>query len=137
VFLIEPMRLSLSCTLFAFFIAVGLPGCDRSVATEVRGHRIKQSALGTLQLNQTTEAEIESQFGEPGERAPDGAVTYRYSTIRRLHPRFAGVTLPISTGKEVTEHTVTFHFKDGVLSRICRTRSLPGAPAPSGSHVEG
>jgi hypothetical protein len=117
-------------------IAVGLQGCDRSVATEVRGHRIKQSALGTLQLKQTTEAEIESQFGEPDERAPDGAVTYRYSTIRRLHPRFAGLTLPISTGNEVTEHTVTFHFKDGVLSRICRTRSLPGASAPSDSRAK-
>jgi hypothetical protein len=124
------MRQTLFPTLVVLLLAVGLTGCDRSVATEVRGHRIKQGALSVLHLQQTTAAEIESQFGEPDERAADGAVTYRYSTVRRLQPRFAGLTLPISTGEETTEHTVTFHFASGVLSRICRTRSLPGSPAP-------
>jgi hypothetical protein len=131
------MRPSLPYILFTLLIAAGLAGCGRSVATEVRGHHIKQSALAALHLEHTTASDIETQFGEPDERAADGAVTYRYATVRQLHPQVAGWTLPISTGEEVTEHTVTFHFKGGVLNRICRTRSLAGAPAPSDSHSKG
>lgn len=131
------MRPFLPNLVFTLVIAAGLPACDRSVATEVRGHHVTQSALAALRMEKTTEADIQGQFGEPDERTADGAVTYRYSTVRRLHPRLAGLTLPISTGEEVTEHSVTFHFKDGVLSRICRTRSLPGAPAPPDFHAKG
>jgi hypothetical protein len=111
-----------------------LTGCERSVVTEVRGHRIPAAQLRELRLQSTTPTEIETRFGQPDDRANDGALTYRYATVTRVRPRVAGLALPIRGREQVIEHTVTFRFENGVLSRICQTRSLPdqSPPPPQG-----
>jgi hypothetical protein len=114
---------------------LALGGCSRTIAREFTGHRVAPQSLASLQLDSTTSAEIEQQFGEPDERAPDGTLTYRYQSIRHDRPRFAGLTVPFTAGNnEIIEHTVEFHFENGVLSRICRTRALAGQAVPSEPH---
>jgi len=101
-----------------------LCGCDHSVVTEARGRRIPSSQLSALNIGSTTVADIESQFGDPDERASDGALTYRYTTVRQVRRQFAGWTVSLLPADErVTVHAVTFRFTGGKLSRICRTRS--------------
>ena len=114
----DPRRRAVAVALLA---ALAAAGCDRTVVTDVRGTRIAGTDVRGLIFGWTTPAEIEHRFGEPAARGPDGALTYRYSTVRRSERRVAGFAIPISN--QVREHTVTFRFTGGVLSRICRARS--------------
>ena len=114
----DPRRGAAAVVLLA---ALAVGGCEQPVVTDVRGNRIAGADVRALVFGRTTPAEIERRFGEPAARGPDGALTYRYSTVRRSERRIAGWTIPIS--EQVREHTVTFRFAGGVLSRMCRARS--------------
>jgi hypothetical protein len=88
---------------------LALSACERGAESGVRAHGIRSADLGQLVLGRTTSSDVERLFGAPQERALDGALTYRN-------------TLPSRHRQSRTE-TVTFRFTDGVLARICRTRS--------------
>jgi hypothetical protein len=105
----------------ALALVVLLIGCERSLVTEVRGHPTPARRLRELTIGRATPADVESVFGPPDERAPDGALTYRSATVRRQLHRVAGWTL--SASEQVEERTTTFRFTGGMLSKICRSRS--------------
>ncbi|HYV56920.1 MAG TPA: hypothetical protein VE911_05210 [Candidatus Nitrosopolaris sp.] len=78
-------------------------------ASGVHSAAIRPADLGRLVFGQTNGGDVERLFGTPDERAVDGALTYRAALVSRR------------AGGE--GETVTFRFKNGVLSRICRSRS--------------
>jgi len=78
-------------------------------ASGVHAPAIRPADLHRLVFGQTTGDDVERLFGTPDERAGDDALTYRAALVSRR----AG-----SAGE-----TVTFRFRNGVLSRICRSRS--------------
>jgi len=63
-----------------------------------------------VSLGQTTAADAERLFGAADDSQPDGSLVYRFARTRSRD------------GQESTE-TVTLRFANGVLSKICRTRS--------------
>jgi hypothetical protein len=86
---------------------------------------IRPTDLKDLTLGKTSVADIEQRFGEPDERATDGAMTYRWATVRQsdrsLGLRTVDATL--QPGEEVVrEESVTFRFAGGLLNKICNER---------------
>lgn len=102
-------------------LALALAACGKRTVREVRGHQLGRQALGAVKLGTTTPTEVETRFGAPDEREPDGSFTYKYSTVRRVDRLIAGLAIP--GREEVEQHTVTFRFENGVLSKVCQTRS--------------
>jgi hypothetical protein len=84
-------------------------GCGRGGDGSVRASTIRPTDLHQLVSGRTTGDDIERLFGIPDERTTDGALTYRAALASR-------------PGRSAAE-TVTFRFANGVLSRICRSRS--------------
>jgi hypothetical protein len=87
---------------------------------------IRPSQLKDLTLGETSVADIEQRFGEPDERAIDGAMTYRWETVRKadqtLGVRTVGATLEPGE-KLVRKESVTFRFAGGLLNKVCQERS--------------
>ena len=76
--------------------------CSRPAESDAHTqHQIRATDLDQVRLGVTSPAEIEHLFGAPETRDADGSVVYG-----------VGPTAP----------TVTFHFENGTVSRICRTR---------------
>lgn len=76
--------------------------CSRPAESDSHTQRqIRATDLDQVRLGVTSPAEIEHLFGAPDTRDGDGSVVYG-----------VGSTAP----------TVTFHFEDGTVSRICQTR---------------
>jgi len=109
-----------SATAFVLAILL-LAACDGSPQTELRGHPIPPRDLDAVALGKTTPPEIVARFGEPDERAPDGALTYRSSIVRRVRAGLGGLWR--TSEEKVEEESVTFRFENGALARICRSRS--------------
>jgi hypothetical protein len=86
-----------------------LVGCQRGGDAGVRAGMIRPADLRQLVFGRTSGDDVEHLFGVPDERATDGALTYR-------------AALASGHGQRKAE-TLTFRFTNGVLSRICRTRS--------------
>jgi len=63
-------------------------------------------------LEHTTPSEVEHLFGPPDERPSDGSLVY--------HGVHVGEAAAVGAG---VFESVTFRFTNGVLSRICRSRS--------------
>jgi hypothetical protein len=87
---------------------------------------IRSSDLRDLTLGTTSVAQIEQRFGEPDERAIDGALIYRWATVRRPDQSLGFRTIDATLGdgeQVVREESVKFQFAGGVLSKICRERS--------------
>jgi hypothetical protein len=83
--------------------------CGASGASVGDSHPITAADLDRLRFGQTTPAEVQDTFGAPDERAADGSLVYRERRVG-------------SPGRSRRE-TVTFRFQDGVLRKVCRTRS--------------
>jgi hypothetical protein len=96
---------------------------ERAVAN---GRPIRPSQLKDLTLGKTSVADIEQRFGEPSERAIDGAMTYRWEVVRRpdqtLGVRTVDATLEPGE-RLVRKESVTFRFAGGLLNKICQERS--------------
>jgi hypothetical protein len=96
---------------------------ERAVAN---ARAILPSQLKDLALGKTSVADIEQRFGEPDERAIDGAMTYRWEMVR-LPDQTLGVRKVDATlepgERLVRKESVTFRFADGLLSKICQERS--------------
>jgi len=92
--------------------AVGGWSCQRGEATPARRPSSAADAVRQVRLGQTTPSDLEKRFGVPDERAPDGALVYRFESARARGGR-------MQAGAE----TVTFRFAAGKLAKVCRTRS--------------
>ena len=68
-------------------------------------------AIRRVHLGQTTPGDVQQLFGGADERAPDGALIYRFNVTRKR-------------GEQVRAEveTVTFRFTNGTLAKVCRTR---------------
>jgi len=86
-----------------------LVACQHGGDPGGRAGAIRPTDLRQLVFGRTTGGDVERLFGVPDERAPDGALTYRGALASRR--------------KRSDAETVTFRFTNGVLSRICRSRS--------------
>src|SRR5262249_30073641 len=88
-------------------VAAALAGmaCQRGAESGVGTRRIRSADLRPLVLGQTTDGDVQRRFGVPDERAEDGALTYHTT---------------IASGRS---ERITFRFTNGVLARICRSRS--------------
>ena len=93
----------------ALTAAIVLVACQDGGDSGVRAGAIRPTDLRQLVFGRTTGGDVERLFGVPDERGPAGALTYRSALASRRRP----------SGAE----TVTFRFTNGVLSRICRSRS--------------
>jgi hypothetical protein len=89
-------------------VAMLSAGCHASEEAAARDpeHVIRPADLDALQIGQTTPAEVETKFGSPDRRDPDGALTY--FTKRR------------ASG---AQDSVTFRFESGALVKVCTTRA--------------
>jgi hypothetical protein len=86
-------------------LVLGLAACQNPVAVDAvaeqsRVVRRRTIDLEKVTLERTTPQDLEALFGAPDQREPDGAWVYH-------------------TDRE----SVTFRFRNGVLSRFCRTRT--------------
>ena len=82
--------------------------CGASGASVADSHGITPADLDRLRFGQTTPADVQNALGAPDERAADGALVYRERRVGSPGSR---------------RETVTFRFQDGVLRKVCRTRS--------------
>jgi hypothetical protein len=89
-------------------VALAMAACDRSAA-EVRSERIPRDLHSHVTLGTTTPADVERLFGAPDQRAEDGALVY---ATDRKRPSGA-----------MERETTTFRFENGVLSKVCQSRS--------------
>ena len=88
-------------------------GCQRPAESRTRS--IRAADLRQLALGHATPADVERVLGAPDAREPDAALVY--ASQRPARP---------GTATDEIE-TVTFRFRDGLLARICRSRSTPGS----------
>ncbi|HSV07586.1 MAG TPA: hypothetical protein VLI07_13775 [Candidatus Binatus sp.] len=110
----HPVRRTPSAGKAALLIAalaapIVVVGCQRGGDASVRAGTMRPADLRQLVFGRTTGDDVEHLFGVPDERATDGALTYRAALASRQ-------------GRSRAE-TFTFRFTNGVLSRICRSRS--------------
>lgn len=89
-------------TIAALVTGLALPGCQRA-AGEHQG-AVRASDLNRVAFGRTTPSEVEQLFGAPVTRNADGSLVYQLGTERDAE-------------------SVTFRFRDGVLTRVCRARS--------------
>ena len=87
-------------------------GCHRGEAAPDRRPASAAEAIRQVRLGQTTASDLEQRFGAPDERAPDGALVYRFESTREHGGRM-----------RAEAETVTFRFAAGKLAKVCRTRS--------------
>lgn len=88
------LLLGVTCVLFS--------ACSRPAESDSHTQpHIRATDLDQVRLGLTTPTEIEQLFGAPDTRESDGSLVY---------------------GIAPTAPTVTFHFVNGTVSRICRTR---------------
>ena len=95
--------------LAALAAPIVLVGCHQGSDASARVGTIRPADLRQLVFGRTTGGDVERLFGAPDERATDGALTYRLALASR-------------PGRSKAE-TLTLRFTNGVLSRICRSRS--------------
>jgi hypothetical protein len=92
--------------------AVGGWSCQRGEAAPDRRPSSAVDAIRQVRLGQTTPSDVEQRFGVPDERAPDGALVYRFDSTRERGGRM-----------RAEAETITFRFAGGKLAKVCRTRS--------------
>jgi len=90
--------------------AVIVCGCDPRTAFPSRRPAAAAELVKQVSLGHTTAADAERLFGAADDRPPDGSLVYRFARTRSRD------------GQEATD-TVTLRFANGLLSKICRTRS--------------
>lgn len=97
------------CAVAGLAVVLGVSAC-RPQDRQGEGRRIIVTAeLDQLHLGQTTPTQVEDLFGAPDQREADGAITYTGRVAARANAR--------------PDESVTFRFENGLLSKICRTRS--------------
>src|SRR5262245_29606687 len=93
---------SLRTLAVVFAAGLALPACQRA-AGEHQG-TVRATDLSRVAFGRTTPSEVEHLFGAPVTRNPDGSLVYQLGTAE-------------------DPESVTFRFRDGVLTRVCRDRS--------------
>jgi hypothetical protein len=92
--------------------AAGGWSCQRGEAAPDRRPSSAADAIRQVRLGQSTASDLEQRFGVPDERAPDGALVYRFESPREHGGRM-----------QAEAETVTFRFAGGKLAQVCRRRS--------------
>ncbi|HZR79872.1 MAG TPA: hypothetical protein VFD92_02160 [Candidatus Binatia bacterium] len=85
----------------AVALATLLSACQGRTASAGTAERhVRSKDLAKLQIGHSAPQDVENLFGKADDREPDGSLVYRSS-----------------------RETATFRFENGVLAKICRTRS--------------
>jgi hypothetical protein len=85
----------------AAFVGVG---CDRTAQSTSARPASADAAVAAVTLDATTPDDLASRFGPPDAHDADGSPIYRFDAARR-------------------GESVTFRFANGVLTKVCRSRS--------------
>ena len=99
-----------------------LGACARRSETVLTGHAVHARDLARLTIGASTPDDVQRVLGEPDERGPDGALTYRATAVRRSGRALGAFPVGVET-QVVGQRSATFRFAGGVLTRICRARS--------------
>lgn len=99
-----------------------LGACDQQrYETVLTGHPVRKSHVTKLAIGKSSQNEVEQVVGVPDEIGPDGSMVYRATAVRRTLN--AGGTASANAAEVVGQRTTTFRFENGVLTKICRTRT--------------
>jgi len=99
-----------------------LGACDQQrYETVLTGHPVHTRQVAKLSVGKSSQNQVEEAVGVPDEIGPDGSMVYRATAVRRTVR--GGGTTSADAAEVVGQRTTTFRFENGVLTKICRTRS--------------